>query len=205
VFNNYRIESRIHDDISSVVKSEKYQKSIELENFPVYGQLYSYSCGPTTISMVYSYLEKPKSEKDLLRELDLENRKKGMLPKTFLKYIRQSLKGYSVNLENNITDSQVLTLIYSQLEKGIPVPVYFSTINHWDKPNYDTHFSVVTGIDIREEKVIIANAYGFREKVNIKDFLDSMKYENYKKKPLYLAFSVFFEIIKKNNIYLISQ
>jgi uncharacterized protein YvpB len=205
LFNNYRIDKRIADDIESITRDKKYEKTIELKDLPIYSQLYDYSCGPTTMSMVYSYLERPKAEKELQSELSLESRKKGMLPKTFLKYIRLSLKEYDITLENNISDTEVLKLIYSQLEKGIPVPIYFSTINDWDKRNYDTHYSAVTGISMKDDKIVISNAYGFREEVKMKDFLNSLKYENFKNKPLYLTISTFFGVIKKNNIYVINK
>lgn len=205
VFNNYRLTKEISTDINQVVNDRIYDEAIELKDFPIHRQLHSYSCGPTTMSMVYSYLEEPVSEEELSKELNLENRKKGMLPNTFLKYIRLSLKNYDVELANNISDIAVLKLIYNQLERGIPVPAYFSTVNDWDKPNYDTHYSTVIGIDMKNNKIIIANAYGFREEVKIKDFLDSLKYENYDKKPIYLTLSTFFGIIKKNNIYIINK
>jgi uncharacterized protein YvpB len=157
------------------------------------------------MSVIYSYLEKKITEEELLQELGLENRKRGMLPSTFLKYLRLSLKEYNITLKSNIPDTEVLKLIYSQLEKGVPVPVYFSTINDWDKPNYDTHYSAVTGIDMKNDKIVIANAYGFREEVKIRDFLGSLKYRNYKDKPMYLTLSIFFGVIKKNNIYIVNK
>jgi len=205
LLNYFLVENKITNDIINIMNDEKYQEAIELRRFPVYSQLFSYSCGSATISMVYSHLEEYKPEEELLKELGLEKREKGMLPGVFLKYLRRSLTGYNIILKNNITDTEVLKLIYDQLKKGLPVPVYFSTINAWDKPNYDTHYSVVTGIDMKSDNVVIANAYGFREEVKIRDFLDSLKFKNYKNKPFYLTLSTFLGIIKKNNIYVIEE
>jgi hypothetical protein len=196
---------RMKDDIKFLSRDTEYSKPVKLEKFTVYSQQYSWSCGPTTISMVYTYLIGAKNEMSVLEENRLIDRKRGMQPLTFRKYLKDTLKGYDVELKNNITDSQVIKIIYGQLSRGIPVPVYFSTINDWDRPHYDTHYSAVTGIDLNDNTVIIANAYGYEEKININDFLTGLKYENYKDEPAMFKLATMLGIIKKNNIYVLTR
>jgi hypothetical protein len=176
-----------------------------LDGFRIYKQPNSWSCGPTTIKMVAAYIYENTKVNQNYNETLLANRKSGMLPKTFEKYLGECLIGYDVELRCNISDSILLKSIYGQLKKGLPVPVYFSTINQWDKPNYDTHYSVVIGLDFKKESVTIANAYGFKEEVGLNDFLESLKYENYKNEPLGFRLATMTGIIKKNNIYIIKK
>lgn len=205
IFYNTMNDKRLQDNVSSISHSPDYSAPLKLDRFPIYKQPNSWSCGPTTIRMVLAYLSEHRSNKQSMDESILTNRNSGMLPKTFEKYLRTFLKGYDVEFRNNIPDSELLKTIYGQLKKGLPVPIYFSTVNDWDKPNYDTHYSAVIGINFEKKEVTIANAYGYEEEVRLNDFLGSLKYSNYKNRPLSFQLATMAGIIKKNNIYIIEK
>lgn len=205
LFRSKMDDNRLRDNFDNITNNSDYVEVLKLDNFPVCNQLYSWSCGPATISMVYTYLKVPKNEKQILDENRLTNRNSGMFPTTFEKYLRDSLQGYYVELRNDISDSEIIKTVYSQLKQEIPVPIYFSTVNNWDKPNYDTHYSALIGIDLKKGTITISNAYGFEEEVNVNDFLASLKYDNYKNKPLAFWLATTVGVIKKNNIYVLSR
>ena len=155
--------------------------------------------------MVRSYLTGATTEEQMEQELGIAYRHKGMLPSEFLEYLRQALADHSIELMTGKKDTDVLRMINGQLQAGIPVPIYFSTINAWDRPSYDTHYSAVVGMNPEDSSVTIANAYGYMETVAIVDFLDSLKYVNYRSKPFIFTAAIYSGLIGMNNIYIISR
>ncbi len=183
------------------------QSDLLLDDFPVYKQAYANSCSPTTISMVYSYLVKPISEQELADKLGFSLGRSGMLPAQFSERLNSALMeyGYQVEHQVNISDDIFLEQVYLKLKQGTPVPIYFSTINAWDKPNYDTHYSVIIGLRPQKHEVVIANAYGFLEEVSISDLLHAMKYENYHNPPFDFRLGLFVGVINRNNMFSIQK
>ncbi len=183
------------------------QPDLLLENFPVYKQAYANSCGPTTISMVYSYLVKPILEQELADKMGFSLGRGGMLPDQFSERLDSVLLEHEYQVEHqvNISDDFFLEQVYLKLKQGIPVPIYFSTINAWDKPNYDTHYSVIIGLRPQKHEVVIANAYGFLEEVSISDLLHAVKYENYHNPPFDFRLGLFVGVINRNNMFLIQK
>jgi hypothetical protein len=182
-----------------------YQKDVLLENFPIYQQAYANSCGPTTISMAYSYLVEPISEQELADKLGFALGQSGMLPPQFYQALSSALggNGFQVAHQANITNTKFLERAYLQLKQGIPVPIYFSTINDWDKPNYDTHYSLIIGMRPQKSEVVIANAYGFLEEMPISELLRAIKYDNFRNAPLDFRLGLFVGLINRNNLFLI--
>lgn len=198
-------EVRLTKGFSGNLQTYQDFERVILQNFPIRRQQYPYSCGPTTISMVYSYLESPKSEQEIEEDNGLTDRENGMLPSIFQGYLSSSLPSYNVVLTNDITDAEVLKLVYEQISNGLPVPIYFSTINEWDIPNYDTHYSVITGIDMHNRTVFISNAYGYDEEISFEELFNRLKYYNYKNKPIFFSLAQTLQIIKQNNLYILAK
>jgi hypothetical protein len=193
------IHARLESPTTGVIGGE----DVVLQGFPVYGQAYANSCGPTTISMIYSFLIEPVSEGDLADQLDIPLGRSGMLPGQFANVLQTALArhGYQVRHSVNVPDAVFVQRVYEQLMQGIPTPIYFSTLNAWDRPNFDTHYSVIIGLKPREQVVIVANAYGFREEMTIRDLLAGMKYENYRDAPLNFRLGLLAGLIDRNNLY----
>lgn len=183
------------------------QPDLLLDDFPVYKQAYANSCGPTTISMVHSYLVKPISEQELADKLGFSLGRGGMLPSQFSEGLESVLMeyGYQVEHQVNVSDDAFLEQVYLKLKQGIPVPIFFSTVNQWDKPNYDTHYSVIIGLRPQKHEVVIANAYGFLEEISISDLLKAMKYENYLNSSIDFRLGLFVGVINRNNMFLIQK
>ena len=202
-----RIRAGLTDPAAAFLSNPADQADLLLENFPVYEQAYANSCGPTTISMVYSYLVEPISEQELADQLDLALGQSGMLPAQFSDRLQSALGGHGYRVEHqvNSTDAAFLEQTYRQLEHGIPVPIYFSTLNAWDKPNYDTHYSVITGMRPQKHEVIIANAYGFVEEMPISDLLAALKYNNFHNAPIVFRLGLFTGVINLNNLFIIQK
>jgi hypothetical protein len=201
------IEAALTASSMDLYTDSAYQKDLLLENFPVYKQAYANSCGPTTISMIYSYLIEPISEQGLADKLGFSLGQSGMLPAQFYHRLNAALEenGFRVKHQVNISDATFLERTSAQLQQGIPVPIYFSTINAWDKPNYDTHYSVIIGIRPEKREVVIANAYGFLEEMPISDLLNAIKFRNFYHAPLDFRAGLFVGFINKNNLFAIQK
>jgi hypothetical protein len=201
------IDAALTDSPAAFLTNSEFQKDVLLENFPVHKQSYANSCGPTTISMAYSYLVNPITEKELAGKLGFSLGERGMLPTQFTKTLNSALGeyGYRVEHQANISNAELLERTYFQLQQGIPVPIYFSTINAWNKPKYDSHYSLIVGMHPGKNEVIIANAYGFLEDMPISELLRDVKFENFLDAPFDFRVGLFFGVINKNNLFIIEQ
>jgi len=202
-----RIEKVLSERPTSFFSNPAYQAVLPLKNFPVHRQGYANSCGPTTIRMVYSYLVEPISEHALAEKLGFQLGRSGMLPSQFVNQLQSALKGsgYQVDHHANVSDTSFLERTYLQLEQGLPVPIYFSTVNAWNRPNYDTHFSVIIGLRPQTQEVLIANAYGFQEEMSISDLLNALKYDHFNPSPFEFKMGLLAGILNKSNFFTIKK
>lgn len=197
------VERDLADDLAPFYNNAAYQADRLLEDFPLHKQTYANSCGPATVSMLYAYLVEPVSEQEFAKQFAIPLGKRGMLPRQFAGLLQVALADYAVSHQAAVRDAALLEQIYQQLQGGIPVPIYFSTVNAWDRPNFDTHYSVVIGIRPQQQTVVIANAYGFLEEMTISELLRALKYHNYQHAPLAFRIGQFFGVIRPNNLFLI--
>lgn len=199
------LDSTLAADLTPFYHNAAYQADLLLDNFPIYKQTYADSCGPTSLRMLYSYLVQPVAEQAFATRFDIPLGQGGMLPNQFATALQTTLTGYKVSHQVAVPDPTLLAQIYQQLQHGIPVPIYFSTVNAWHRPNFDTHYSVVIGIRPQQQTVVIANAYGWLEVMTIPDFLGALKYHNYRQAPLAFRLGQFFGVISPNNLFLVKN
>jgi hypothetical protein len=191
-------------DYGTVATDSRLARPLHLVHFPLYRQAHPYSCGPATISMVFSYLDAPVTEEEYSARAGLSGRQEGMLPRVFLQHLQSALPTRTVKLVSDESPRTVLALLHSQLAAGTPVPIYFSTANTGPGPAYDTHYSAVTGMDLAHGVVHVANVYGFEEDVGLSDFFARLSFANYQDEPLSHRLSRLTGYIAKNNLYVIS-
>jgi len=192
-------------DYDSAMTDPRLSLQVRIVAFPVRRQAHAWSCGPATISMVLSYLNSPVTEAEYLARVGLSQRGEGMLPRVFLRYLQDALPGRRVTLITDESPLAVCRLLHSQIARGIPVPVYFSTVNAWIPQRYDTHYSVVTGMALARGVVHIANVYGFEEDVALPEFLSRLSFRNYQNEPLLHRLGRLTGYIAKNNVYVIGE
>jgi hypothetical protein len=201
------IRNTKHSNISTEAffSDPAHQTDLLIIGFPVYKQNYANSCGPTTIAMIYSWLVEPVTEAEITERLGRTPGKKGMLPGEFSRALHSVLldRGFKVQNLTNVSEYYFLNTVYDQLKTGMPVPIYFSTENDWDKPNFDTHYSVIIGYDSENQQFSIANAYGFTQELSAVELLRAISFVNYKHPPLEFKLGRLFGLIKPRNLYLL--
>ncbi len=63
----------------------------------------------------------------------------------------------------------------------------------------------MTGINLEEKQVDIANVYGYEERIPIIDFLNRMSYSEIDKYPLMQRIIIKLELIDTNSVFLIKK
>ncbi len=149
-------------------------QTVSVEGVKLLTQPDGFTCGETTICVTASFC----GQKEITpQELITQYQTKGsMNPARFVEILSQELPGYTVTYRHNLNDAELLQGIHDQLQQGIPVPVFFGAPNPFNKPYYDFHASVVTGLDLAGQQVTIANVYGYEEKISLTDFINRMSY-----------------------------
>lgn len=85
----------------------------------------------------------------------------------FVELLTAELPDYQVTYQHDQSDAELIKAIHGQLKQGLPVPIFLGAENAFNKPHYDFHASVVTGLDLANGKVDIANVYGYEEHISL--------------------------------------
>lgn len=138
--------------------------SVELEHMPVVAQQTGYTCYAVSMVIVRTYLGLETTENSLLTDFGLQDRGSGMIPREYLPLAQEALGAlsYSITLSNAKSETEILNLITGSLTEGLPVIIYYSTLDDWNKPRYYTHYGVIYGVDMerpKERHLLALDAY----------------------------------------------
>ena len=170
-----------------------YSKEVEVTKTPLVEQ--HVSCGYATIEMLSTHYDKTVTED----ELDARN---GAISTSstdgFLKEVNKSISNKTFVKRTYLKHDILLKEIHDALRNDDPVAIEWAAKfeNEWT-----LHFSVVTGLDIARDEVVINNPYGYVEKITVKEFIDRTTFNAYKNMPLFLNFGFAFGAFHKNAIF----
>ena len=185
--------SNLKADYQYLKEDAKYQERVEVEGLELVTQ--HVSCGYATIEMISSYYGNPVTED----ELDARN---GAISTSstlgFFKEINKSIPNKSFVKHSYLKNDQLLKEIYDSLKNNNPVAI------EWAAKDYDEwtlHFSVVSGLDLINDNIVVYNPYGYIENVTTKEFIDRTTFNAYKNIPLFLNFGFAFGAFHKNTVF----
>jgi hypothetical protein len=179
--------------------------AVFIEEVNIYTQPDDSTCGIATLSTVVSYLKGEEIfPEELASKYDIP-KKGGINYDRFLNYLSLELPEYEIKYSSELNDFELIKAIHQQLAEGIPVPVFFGSPNPYNQPFYDFHASVVTGINLEEKQVDIANVYGYKERISIVNFLNRMSYSEIDKYPFMQRIIIKLELIDTNSVFLIKK
>jgi hypothetical protein len=162
----YLNDNSISDAIGSL-----HPRKIELNGISVKEQPDSTTCGITIVTVMSNYFNCTDYEvSDLLNK----HNSKGTTDAAEL--LQLELPGREVNFISNVTNDKMIRDIHASLSRGNPIAVYFGAPNPYNKPYFDSHGSVIYGINLDSKTITIANSYGFSEEISLVDFLNRMSY-----------------------------
>ncbi len=187
----------ISDDYSSVYNNEKYRQAVFIEDIDVIKQ--DISCGYAVLEMFASWDGQEITEESLYSEY---GRVVTSTRQAFCDEMNKQFGTYHTAMYEYLPNTELIDKIYDNLSRGIPVPI------EWAAPyenEWTLHYSPVTGMDIPNDKIIVANPYGYYEELPVADFLDRTSFKAYSDMPLYLRLAFAFGIFEKNTVFVLNK
>ena len=188
----------IKNDYTSVYTDKKYEQAIMLDNIDVITQ--DISCGYAVIEMFAKW----NNDTDLTEESLYKKYGKVVTStgNSFCEEMNKQFPQYSTTMYKYLSNTELIDKVYSSLINGIPVPFEWSAKynNEWT-----LHYSLIVGMDIQNDKVIIANPYGYMETLTLKEFLDRTSFEAYENMPIFLKLGFSFGIFEKNTVFIVEN
>ena len=91
-----------------------------------------------------------------------------------------------------------LMKIYQSLSQGNPVAISWAALY---EDVWTLHYSLIIGIDIKNDEITVANPYGYLETVTIGEFIDRTTYHSYENMPLFFKFGFAFGYFSINTLF----
>ena len=195
-FIRLQIRSRsLHDDYQTILDSGRFQQSVSVDGVEVITQ--DVSCGYAVIEMFAKWCGKDITEESLYAEYGK------VITSTGGKFCREMNKRfpeYTTSIHKYLTDSELIDMAYGSLQNGIPVPFEWAALYGDD---WTLHYSLIIGMDIPNDRVSIANPYGYYEEITVGELLERTSFEAYEKMPLFLRLAFAFGVFEKNTVFLV--
>ena len=185
----------LKSDYDYLRSDAQYSSKVEVKGLSLVTQ--HISCGYATIEMLSTYYGNKVSEDDLSEKNN--GRISTSSSNGFLKEINRSIPTQKFEKYTYLKNDELLKQIHSALENNNPVAI------EWAAPyegEWTLHFSIVTGLDIKNDQVVIYNPYGKIESIGVNEFISRTSFEAYKNIPLFLNFGFAFGAFDKNAIFI---
>ena len=184
----------LHDDYSGLMADTRYAAPVQAEGVKVITQ--DVSCGYAVIEMFSAWDGGDVTEESLYDEYGRVVTSTGG---SFCDEMNKQFPGYRTSMRKYLTDSQLLEAVHESLEAGVPVPFEWAA-KHDDE--WTLHYSLVTGMNLADDRVTVANPYGYFEELAVSDFLSRTSFEAYENMPLFLKLGFAFGVFEKNTVFI---
>ena len=184
----------INDDFSGVFSDEKYSEPVSVDGVEVITQ--DVSCGYAVIQMFSSWCGGDITEQALYDKYGSVVTSTGA---SFCEEMNKQFPQYNTTMHKYLTNTGMIEAIYYSLKNGVPVPFEWAALygNEWT-----LHYSLITGMDIPNNNVTIANPYGYYENIPLEDFLARTRFDAYENMPLFLKLGFAFGIFEENTVFI---
>lgn len=180
-------------DYSYLRNDANYKDKVEITGIELVTQ--HVSCGYASIEMISSFYGNKVSEDDL----DARNSAVStQTSKGFLDEINKSIPSHSFVKRSYLKHDVLLKEVHDAIKDNKPVALEWAAKyeNEWT-----LHFSVVSAIDLANDKVTIYNPYGYIENIEVKEFVDRTSFKAYNNMPLFYNYAFAFGLFDKNTIF----
>ena len=180
-------------DYSYLRNDANYKDKVEVTGIELVTQ--HVSCGYASIEMISSFYG------DKVTEDDLDARNSAVSTQTsqgFLEEINKSIPNHNFVKRSYLKHDVLLKEVHDALKDNKPVALEWAAKyeNEWT-----LHFSVVSAIDLGNDKVTIYNPYGYIENIEVKEFVDRTSFKAYNNMPLFYNYAFAFGLFDKNTIF----
>lgn len=187
----------IDNDFSAVYENEKYSKAVSVENVKVVTQ--SVSCGYAVIEMFSASIGGDITEEKLFDEYGKVVTSTGA---AFCNEFNKRFPEYKTTMYKYLKNTELMDKIYTSLENGVPVPFEWAAL-YGDE--WTLHYSLVTGMDVKNDTVTVANPYGYIENLSIQAFLDRTSFRAFEHIPFFYRLAFAFGVFEKNTVFIPSK
>ena len=184
----------IDSDCAYLKEDQNYNDKTEIAGLNLKKQ--DVSCGYATIEMMSEYYG---SKVD---EIELSVRNEGAITTQssdgFLKEINKTIANKEFVKKSYLKNDELLKEIHSSLKKDNPVAIEWAA-KYEDE--WTLHFSIVSGIDLKNDSITVYNPYGYIENISTKEFVNRTSFKAYENLPFFLAFGFAYGAFEKNTIF----
>jgi hypothetical protein len=97
-----------------------------------------------------------------------------------------------------MSNTELIDAAYENLARGVPVPFEWAA-KYGDV--WTLHYSLLVGMDIPNDKITVANPYGYVEELSVDEFLQRTSFEAYENMPFYFKLAFAVGMFEKNTIF----
>ena len=185
--------NNLNKDYSYLKEDQTYSQKVEVTGLELVTQ--HVSCGYATIEMLSSFYGNKVSEDDL----DSKNGGRVSTSSTngFYKEVNASINREFIK-KTYLDNGLFLKEIHLALSNNNPVAIEWAAKYEGE---WTLHFSIVSGLDVKNDNVIIYNPYGYIENIGVSEFLSRTTFQSYSNIPLFLNFGFAFGAFHKNTLF----
>ena len=184
-------------DHASIFKNEKYATPVYVDGVEVITQ--DVSCGYACIEMFSAWNGGSVTEKSLY---DTYGKVITSTGKKFCIEMNKQFPEYKTTMHKYVPNAELIDLMYDNLAAGIPVPFEWAA-KYGD--DWTLHYSLLVGMDIPNNKITIANPYGYIEEITVEELLSRTSFEAYENMPLFFRMAFAIGIFEKNTVFTVSR
>ena len=176
---------------------------IIIKNFPVIKQKTSRTCSLAVLRMLYNYFKGADIfEEDIAKNFFLD---RIIHPRSFFqRYFYQLFPEYQIQKKENISHTDMFTILENQLHQNLPVPFINTAEFIKNQKKFGIlHFALIIGIDREKEIVYIAdpNPNDQRNIISFSELFDRMAFSLYQDKRFFANLAIKLGFLKKNTIF----
>ena len=190
-------EKRTDDDFSEYIDSDKYSEPVYVDGIEVIIQ--DVSCGYAVLEMFSAWNGGDLTEEKLYEEYGRVVTSTG---EAFCDEMNKQFPDYTTVMYKYLKNTELIDLTYDSLSEGMPVPVEWAAKKDEE---WTLHYSLVTGMDIPNDTVTVANPYGYLENVSVDEFISRTRFDAYENMPLFLRMGFVFGVFEKNSIFIVKE
>lgn len=192
-----RKTTNILNDYSNVYTEEKYMEPLRIDNVELIKQ--DVSCGYAVIEMFSNWAGGTITEESLYDEYGKVVTSTG---ESFEKEMKKWFPEFKTTMYPYLSNTEMIDKVYDALKNGIPVP--FQWAAKYDDV-WTLHYSLITAIDIPNDKITILNPYGYEENISLKEFVDRTSFKAFENMPIYLRLAFAFGVFERNTVFVVDK
>ncbi len=189
--------NEIMNDIGEVYENPKYRKAVSVDNFEVIEQ--NISCGYAVIEMFSNWLGGDVTEEKLFDEYGEVVTSTG---EAFCEEMNKRFSDYKTTMYKYLSNLELIDKVYDSLSQGTPVPFEWAAKHNGA---WTLHYSLIVGLDVADDKITVANPYGYIEELSLGEFLERTSFEAYEDMPFYFEVGFAFGVFEKNTIFVVER